>query len=489
MSENAHEPMTPETAVTSARQGTRLVNERLEALRDAINAGGDYFDPFLVARAREELQQAEQRLHAGAGLTVAALAGGTGSGKSSLFNAISSLDFAEVGELRPTTHEPSACIWSADADEILDVLGVKPDRRIHYDSILTPDDGTLESLVLLDLPDHDSVDATHSASVSSILPKVDLLIWVLDPQKYADHLIHESYLSAMRQRRDHMIIVLNQIDLVPGNGRDILVKDIRRLLEEDGLGQVPLYAVSANNRASLVPLREELARAVRSTHAATATAIAQLDAIRSRLAKGIGPGEADMEPLAQRATADIVEAAAIPAVADSIREAGRRLGGVAHAKPEMPATTLVTATCDSWNAQACGGLPPLWRAAVQEALPHPDSLRRTIGSAVRSVEIPKVSLAVLVVAVLVALALVGGATAGFVLGSGAGIALGIVGLVCAGAVLVGGVWLRRRKAASLGARYRDSATMAVRSVIDEQLVGPTTKILSEHRRTRMALTE
>ncbi len=61
------------------------VMRRLDRLRGAIDQGGDFFDPFLAARAKEEIASAEERVRAGMGVTVAALAGGTGSGKSTLF--------------------------------------------------------------------------------------------------------------------------------------------------------------------------------------------------------------------------------------------------------------------------------------------------------------------------------------------------------------------------------------------------------------------
>ena len=57
--------------------------------------------------------------------TVVALAGATGSGKSSLFNALVGADVATIGARRPTTSLPTAAIWGdADASELLDWLAV-----------------------------------------------------------------------------------------------------------------------------------------------------------------------------------------------------------------------------------------------------------------------------------------------------------------------------------------------------------------------------
>ena len=50
----------------------RGVAERIAKLREAIDAGGDAFDPWVAARANEELQAVEARAWAGYGVTVAA---------------------------------------------------------------------------------------------------------------------------------------------------------------------------------------------------------------------------------------------------------------------------------------------------------------------------------------------------------------------------------------------------------------------------------
>ena len=59
------------------------------------------------------------------GHTVVALAGATGSGKSSLFNALVGDAVAKVGVRRPTTSTPTAAIWGDEpVGDLLDWLGV-----------------------------------------------------------------------------------------------------------------------------------------------------------------------------------------------------------------------------------------------------------------------------------------------------------------------------------------------------------------------------
>ena len=465
---------------------------RIARLEEAMTASSEYIDPFIAERSRQELRLVKERLNAGLGLTVAALAGGTGSGKSSLFNALSGLGFSEVGDRRPTTHEPVACVWNAEAGTLLDMIGVPPKRRIDFESILTAGTSDLDSLVLLDLPDHDSVDLTHSAQVARILPRVDVLIWVLDPQKYADHLIHESYLAAMRERRDHMIVVLNQMDMVPASGASLLIEDVKRLLEADGLEGVPVYATSAKDRATLAPIHDALREAVLHTEAALDTALAELETIRARVSSKLGSSEASVEGAELTDLNDhLVMATGIPAVAESLRQAGQSLGRVAIAKPEQPSNATVVASRDAWLAHVKTGLPDSWQNALDETVPEPERLRRAVGTKVRALpinEVPRAMMWGLVLGIVLAglglgLAVIGVPSADVtvrVVLAALGIALGV------GSFFIG---RRRQQAAGIAAahEFEERARGAISRVTDELLVQPAAQVLDRHRRAREGL--
>ena len=60
---------------------------------------------------------------------VVALAGGTGSGKSSLLNAIAGRRIAEAGVLRPTTEQALAWIPTDPEPGLVELLGSVGDRR------------------------------------------------------------------------------------------------------------------------------------------------------------------------------------------------------------------------------------------------------------------------------------------------------------------------------------------------------------------------
>ena len=66
--------------------------------------------------------------------------------------------------------------------------------------------------MLLDLPDHDSVRLEHRLEVDRLVELVDVLVWVLDPEKYADAAVHDRYLAPLAGHAGVLLVVLNQVD-------------------------------------------------------------------------------------------------------------------------------------------------------------------------------------------------------------------------------------------------------------------------------------
>ncbi|HET7799601.1 MAG TPA: GTPase, partial [Humibacillus xanthopallidus] len=79
------------------------VGERTSALSMALLTGAAELEPAMVDRARRAVDKAGERGGIAGDHTVVALAGATGSGKSSLFNALVGADIATIGARRPTT--------------------------------------------------------------------------------------------------------------------------------------------------------------------------------------------------------------------------------------------------------------------------------------------------------------------------------------------------------------------------------------------------
>ncbi|MFG1948883.1 GTPase [Nonomuraea sp. NPDC048826] len=254
------------------------LESRLDALLEAASLGEGRLSEEAVENARTVAERAGARRRLSVEHTVAALAGATGSGKSSLFNAMAGDDLAAVGVTRPTTATAQAALWDGEgAGPLLDWIDVP-----HRHSASTGDD--LNGLVLLDLPDHDSIRLSHRLEVDRLVELVDLLVWVLDPQKYADAAVHERYLRPLAGHRDVMVVVLNQIDRLPPDAVERCLKDLRRLLDDDGLAGVPILGVSARAGTGLAELRALLAARVADRASWSARLAADVTSAATRLA-------------------------------------------------------------------------------------------------------------------------------------------------------------------------------------------------------------
>ncbi|MEV6932121.1 GTPase [Dactylosporangium sp. NPDC051485] len=256
------------------RQATRVdvddLVTRVEGLQRFVRAAEGHVPEDRLVAARTVIDRSGERLALSRAHTVVALAGATGSGKSSLFNAISGFQLSRVGVRRPTTGVAHACVWGqAGATPLLDWLGVPPNRRFTRESALDGnDEAALRGLVLLDLPDFDSVEEQHRVEVDRLLRLVDLVVWVLDPQKYADRVVHQRYLAQFQRHRDVTVVVLNQADRLVRTDAERVVTDLRRLLDADGLTGVPAFATSAKGQPGQGQLRAALERAVAARQAA-----------------------------------------------------------------------------------------------------------------------------------------------------------------------------------------------------------------------------
>jgi GTPase Era involved in 16S rRNA processing len=309
-----------------SRRRTLGLDERLRALDDAVAIADGRVDQELVSAARRVHERAGRRLGLGSEVTVAALAGATGSGKSSLFNAVAGVDLAEVGVTRPTTGEARACVWGEDsADHLLDWLGVTRRHRVDRS------DQQLDGLVLLDLPDHDSIELSHRLEVDRLVELVDLFVWVVDPQKYADAALHERYLRPRAGHAPVTVVVLNQVDRLDPSARLECASDLRRLLREDGLERVPVITTSAVSSVGLDDLREVLAERVAERRAAAERLAADVDAIVESLEVycGDGSGARVLERTDRARLADALgDAAGVGVVGDAVRRGHRREAGL-----------------------------------------------------------------------------------------------------------------------------------------------------------------
>ncbi len=255
------------------------VVERLAAFDEALALAGPRLDPELLAPARAMRAKVDERLARGDDVVVAALAGGTGSGKSSLFNALARQQLSEVGARRPVTSEVIA--WAVGdpsaTSAVLDWLAVK--RRYHSE----PTPAMPEGLVVLDLPDHDSVEIHHREISDAFVARVDVLVWVVDPLKYAQRVLHAGYLGRLATHADVVVVVLNQIDRLTEPERRACLADLRRLLAEEGLERARVLATSAATGEGVDDLRALLADEARRRRAVGARLTADVRSVAAAL--------------------------------------------------------------------------------------------------------------------------------------------------------------------------------------------------------------
>ncbi|MEX2423916.1 MAG: GTPase, partial [Acidimicrobiia bacterium] len=214
--------------------------------------------PEDAVEAAAEVGRAARRRVGYLGDTVlVALAGGTGSGKSSLLNALAGEEVSAPGAMRPTTAEPVAWIPSnpePGLTRLLDDLGI--DIRIGQD--LHP------WLAVLDLPDIDSVVIDHRLRVERLLPLVDSVVWVVDPEKYQDARLHRDHLAPLAAHADRFVFALNQIDRVGTGEVAILAGDLRRSLHEDGIRDAAIVLTAGDPPTGPPRGLDELLGAIRS---------------------------------------------------------------------------------------------------------------------------------------------------------------------------------------------------------------------------------
>ncbi len=300
------------------------LDRRLAGLAGAADIAEGRLPPEAVEQARTVAQRARARRGLSEQLTVVAFAGSTGAGKSTLFNSIVGEDVAKTGVLRPTTSEPLAAIWQETPETLalLEWLGV---TRWH---VASGGAAALADLVLIDLPDHDSTQSSHRAHVDHFVDRVDLMVWVLDPQKYADALVHEQYLRRFARHDDVTVVVLNQVDKLPVADAQQCLSHLRRLVAEDGLTDAVVLGVSNRSGEGLESLAERILSAVSGRR----TAVARLAADVATAADGLARAADDPgSPVAGANAADVsrltdvlTEAAGAPVIESAIEKSRQR---------------------------------------------------------------------------------------------------------------------------------------------------------------------
>ena len=302
------------------------------SLKDAISYGEGRVPETVLLDVAETLERLSQRRELSTEHTVIGFFGATGSGKSTLFNAIAGQNIALSAPTRPTTSTVQAAIWEAEgSEELLDWLGI--DKRVYPqtqalaaegeategneaggnnksaggvaapNAVTEPAPGLFNrirravggrgemrtrtgGLILLDMPDFDSVTTTNRDLAARMMRYVDVLVWVVDPQKYADAVIHRDFMVPLAASGAQALCVLNQADKLAPAEVPAVLASLTRLLQAEGteahLLAAPI-AVSARTGEGIDMLRDLLAQVAAAKSLSLQRTDAQLHATASQL--------------------------------------------------------------------------------------------------------------------------------------------------------------------------------------------------------------
>ncbi len=191
---------------------------------------------WINADAAKQLSDVDTRApdtlfnHDGSRPLIVAFMGGTGVGKSSLLNRLAGKAIARAGVERPTSREVTLYHHHSVAIKHLpEQLPLAQIKTAEHDN------ESRKSVIWIDMPDFDSTEQNNKHQVLEWLPHIDVLIYVVSPERYRDEKAWRLLLS--EGGRHAWLFVLNQWD----RGQTEQYEDFKQQLHKAGFADPVIF--------------------------------------------------------------------------------------------------------------------------------------------------------------------------------------------------------------------------------------------------------
>lgn len=191
---------------------------------------------WINADAAQQLSNVDTRApdslfnHEGSRPLIVAFMGGTGVGKSSLLNRLAGKAIARAGVERPTSREVT--LYHHHSVSIKHLPEQLPLAQIK---IAEHDNESRKSVIWIDMPDFDSTEQSNKHQVLEWLPHIDVLIYVVSPERYRDEKAWRLLLA--EGGRHAWLFVLNQWD----RGQTEQYEDFKQQLHKAGFADPVVF--------------------------------------------------------------------------------------------------------------------------------------------------------------------------------------------------------------------------------------------------------
>lgn len=270
---------------------------------------------------------------------VAGLFGGTGVGKSTLLNRLAGSEIARTSVERPTSREVT--LYHHSSVKLQSLPDNLPTDKVHT---ATHENPANRHILWIDMPDFDSVESANRALVDDWLPHIDLLLYIVSPERYRDDNGWRLLLS--RVEHHAWIFVINHWD----RGHTSQRADFHSLLQQAGLADPVIFCTDSSPEPVAEDQFAEMQSLIQS--------IADNNTIRQLEQRGLTVRQREISSLLQQAEAAMGPRQALGELRSHWKNDWQRVSASLASSLEWKYPVLA----DKWHQEEPGLLPSLLKA-------------------------------------------------------------------------------------------------------------------------------